>query len=94
MSSYQQPRQPACSEVSSEAKKTDRSAPAVKKAAKKVGNVRKKVEKHLNPQDVISPARRHSGHVSPTESRTSRTTAVAASGERPGGGSCRAISTA
>jgi Protein of unknown function (DUF3606) len=34
-------------EVSYEAKKTGRSAPAVKKAVKKVGNVRKKVEKRL-----------------------------------------------
>src|SRR6201996_9726415 len=34
-------------EVSHEAKKTGRSAPAVKKAVKKVGNVRKKVEKKL-----------------------------------------------
>jgi hypothetical protein len=34
-------------EVSYEAKKTGRSAPAVKKAVKKVGNVRKKVEKKL-----------------------------------------------
>ena len=34
-------------EVSYEAKKTGRSAPAVKKAVKKVGNARKKVEKKL-----------------------------------------------
>jgi MOSC domain-containing protein YiiM len=34
-------------EVSYDAKKTGRSAPAVKKAVKKVGNVRKKVEKRL-----------------------------------------------
>ena len=34
-------------EVSYEAKKTGRSAPAVKKAVKKVGNVRKMVEKKL-----------------------------------------------
>jgi hypothetical protein len=34
-------------EVAYEAKKTGRSAPAVKKAVKKVGNVRKKVEKRL-----------------------------------------------
>jgi hypothetical protein len=34
-------------EVSYEAKKTGRSAPAVKKAVKKFGNVRKKVEKKL-----------------------------------------------
>jgi hypothetical protein len=34
-------------EVRYEAKKTGRSAPAVKKAVKKVGNVRKKVEKRL-----------------------------------------------
>jgi hypothetical protein len=34
-------------EVSYEAKKTGRSAPAVKKAVKKVGNMRKKVEKRL-----------------------------------------------
>jgi hypothetical protein len=34
-------------EVGYEAKKTGRSAPAVKKAVKKVGNVRKKVEKKL-----------------------------------------------
>ena len=34
-------------EVAYEAKKTSRSAPAVKKAVKKVGNVRKKVEKRL-----------------------------------------------
>ena len=34
-------------EVRYEAKKTDRSAPAVKKAVKKVGNVRKKIEKKL-----------------------------------------------
>ena len=34
-------------EVSYEAKKTGRSAPAVKKAVKKVGNVRKRVEKRL-----------------------------------------------
>jgi Protein of unknown function (DUF3606) len=34
-------------EVSYEAKKTGRSAPAVKKAVKKVGNVRTKVEKKL-----------------------------------------------
>ena len=36
-------------EVSYEAKKTGRSAPAVKKAVKKVGNVRKKVEKRILP---------------------------------------------
>jgi hypothetical protein len=35
-------------EVSYEAKKTGRSAPAVKKAVKKVGNVRKTVEKRLS----------------------------------------------
>jgi hypothetical protein len=34
-------------EVGYESKKTGRSAPAVKKAVKKVGNVRKKVEKRL-----------------------------------------------
>jgi hypothetical protein len=34
-------------EVSYEAKKTGRSAPAVKKAVKNVGNMRKKVEKRL-----------------------------------------------
>jgi Protein of unknown function (DUF3606) len=34
-------------EVRYESKKTGRSAPAVKKAVKKVGNVRKKVEKEL-----------------------------------------------
>lgn len=34
-------------EVSYEAKKTGRSAPAVKTAVKKVGNVRKKIEKRL-----------------------------------------------
>ncbi|MFL9498902.1 DUF3606 domain-containing protein [Rhodopseudomonas palustris] len=34
-------------EVRYEAKKTGRSAPAVKKAVKKVGNARKKVEKRL-----------------------------------------------
>lgn len=34
-------------EVSYEAKKTGHSAPAVKRAVKKVGNVRKKVEKRL-----------------------------------------------
>jgi hypothetical protein len=34
-------------EVGYEAKKTRRSAPAVKKAVKKVGNSRKKVEKRL-----------------------------------------------
>jgi hypothetical protein len=34
-------------EVSYEAKKTGRCAPAVKKAVKKAGNVRKKVEKRL-----------------------------------------------
>ena len=34
-------------EVRYEAKKTARSAPAVKKAVKNVGNVRKKVEKQL-----------------------------------------------
>jgi hypothetical protein len=34
-------------EVSYESKKTGRSAPAVKKAVKRVGNVRKKVEKEL-----------------------------------------------
>jgi Protein of unknown function (DUF3606) len=34
-------------EVSYETKKTGRSAPAVKKAVKKVGNMRKKVEKRL-----------------------------------------------
>jgi hypothetical protein len=34
-------------EVSYEAKKTGRSAPAVKKTVKKVGNVRSKVEKKL-----------------------------------------------
>jgi len=34
-------------EVRYEAKKTGRSAPAVKKAVKKVGNVRKKIEKKL-----------------------------------------------
>jgi hypothetical protein len=34
-------------EVSYEAKKTGRSAPAVKRAVKKVGNVRRKVEKRL-----------------------------------------------
>jgi hypothetical protein len=34
-------------EVSDEAKKTGRSTPAVKKAIKKIGNVRKKVEKRL-----------------------------------------------
>jgi hypothetical protein len=34
-------------EVSYEAKKTDRSASAVKKAVKKIGNVRNKVEKRL-----------------------------------------------
>ncbi|MEH6952622.1 DUF3606 domain-containing protein [Nitrobacter sp. NHB1] len=34
-------------EVSYEAKKTSRSAQAVKKAVKKVGNVRNKVEKRL-----------------------------------------------
>jgi hypothetical protein len=34
-------------EVSYEAKKTGRSAPAVKKAVKKVGNSRKRVEKRL-----------------------------------------------
>ncbi|RJF75178.1 DUF3606 domain-containing protein [Rhodopseudomonas palustris] len=34
-------------EVAYEAKKTGRSAPAVKKAVKKVGNVRKTVEKKL-----------------------------------------------
>lgn len=34
-------------EVGYELKKTGRSAPAVKKAVKKVGNVRKKVEKRL-----------------------------------------------
>jgi hypothetical protein len=35
-------------EVRYEAKKTERSAPAVKKAVKKVGNVRKRVEKRLS----------------------------------------------
>jgi Protein of unknown function (DUF3606) len=35
-------------EVSYEAKKTGKSAPAVKKAVKKVGNVRKTVEKRLS----------------------------------------------
>jgi hypothetical protein len=34
-------------EVAYETKKTGRSAPAVKKAVKKVGNARKKVEKRL-----------------------------------------------
>ncbi|MDA9542268.1 hypothetical protein ACM41_39865 [Bradyrhizobium sp. CCBAU 21362] len=34
-------------EVGYEAKKTGRSASAVKKAVKKVGNARKRVEKHL-----------------------------------------------
>jgi hypothetical protein len=34
-------------EVRYESKKTGRSAPAVKKAVEKVGNVRKKVEKEL-----------------------------------------------
>jgi hypothetical protein len=34
-------------EVSYEAKKTGRSAPAVKRAVKKVGNMRKRVEKRL-----------------------------------------------
>jgi Protein of unknown function (DUF3606) len=34
-------------EVSYESKKTGKSAPAVKKVVKKVGNVRKKVEKRL-----------------------------------------------
>jgi hypothetical protein len=34
-------------EVAYESKKTGRSAPAVKKAVRKVGNVRKKVEKKL-----------------------------------------------
>ncbi|TAI60277.1 DUF3606 domain-containing protein [Bradyrhizobium sp. Leo170] len=34
-------------EVQYEAKKTGKSAPAVKKAVKKVGNVRKRVEKRL-----------------------------------------------
>jgi hypothetical protein len=34
-------------EVSYEAKKTGKSAPAVKRAVTKVGNVRKKVEKRL-----------------------------------------------
>ncbi|QOZ07528.1 DUF3606 domain-containing protein [Bradyrhizobium sp. CCBAU 51765] len=34
-------------EVRYEAKKTGRSAPAVKKAVKKVGNARKRVEKRL-----------------------------------------------
>jgi hypothetical protein len=34
-------------EVSYEAKKTGRSTPAVKKAVKKVGNIRGKVEKRL-----------------------------------------------
>jgi hypothetical protein len=34
-------------EVSYEAKKTGRSAPAVKRGVKKVGNVRKKVEQRL-----------------------------------------------
>jgi hypothetical protein len=34
-------------EVRYEAKKTGKSASAVKKAVKKVGNARKKVEKHL-----------------------------------------------
>jgi hypothetical protein len=34
-------------EVAYEAKKTGRSAPAVKKAVKKVGNSRKRVEKRL-----------------------------------------------
>ncbi|KRR03905.1 hypothetical protein CQ12_32620 [Bradyrhizobium jicamae] len=34
-------------EVQYEAKKTRKSAPAVKKAVKKVGNVRKRVEKKL-----------------------------------------------
>jgi hypothetical protein len=34
-------------EVSYEAKKTGRSAPAVKKAVRKVGNSRKRVEKRL-----------------------------------------------
>lgn len=34
-------------EVSYEAKKTGRSAPAVKKAVRKVGNVRKTIEKKL-----------------------------------------------
>jgi hypothetical protein len=35
-------------EVRYEAKKTERSAPAIKKAVKKVGNVRKRVEKRLS----------------------------------------------
>ncbi|MGX1110197.1 DUF3606 domain-containing protein [Bradyrhizobium elkanii] len=34
-------------EVQHEAKKTGKSAPAVKKAVKKVGNARKRVEKRL-----------------------------------------------
>ncbi len=34
-------------EVQYEAKKTRKSAPAVKKAVKKVGNIRKRVEKRL-----------------------------------------------
>ena len=34
-------------EVQNEAKKTGKSAPAVKKAVKKVGNVRKRVKKRL-----------------------------------------------
>jgi Protein of unknown function (DUF3606) len=37
-------------EVSYEAKKTGRSAPAVRKAVKKVGNARTKVEKKLAPR--------------------------------------------
>ena len=36
----------------------------------------------------------HSGQVSPIESNTSRTAAIAASGARPCGGSCRAVSIA
>ena len=87
-------------EVSYEAKKTGRSAPAVKRAVKKVGNVRSKARRSWREKSRVScrvPAGQsggHSGQVSPMDPRTSRTSATASSGDTPAGGCCRAMSTA
>ena len=82
-------------EVRYEAKKTGRSATSVKKAVKKVGNARKRVEKRLARKKYAAGyCGGHSGQVSPIDSRTFQTSATAASGEMPGGGSWRAMSVA
>jgi hypothetical protein len=86
-------------ELSYEAKKTGGSAPAVKKPLKRSVTSGRRLRRSWRAGSSVPSGARHqfgghSGQVSPIESKTSLTSATAASGDNPAGGCCRAMSTA